>query len=292
MVWKETGILLDGHTRLALAEELGLPYRVREKSFANRDDALDWITLHQRARRNLTEAQDRALRGRRQLAEARGCGAPRGNSNAKNNAVDVDAIVSNSGRSKTAVRLSKELGVSPATLERDARYARELDEIAKVAPDVTKDVLAGKVDGRRAAVSHAARAAREGRDPREAIRNAPAEKPAAKRIPSQSAPVEVPTPPKRGTGRQWLQPVQAEVSAADFCARALRGRRGPHHTQLEQQALDHVWSPDWSKYVDQEKLFKSKPLRAFTPPLVRVGPRFFTLLFLLPPIWQIALLLA
>src|SRR5690606_22109621 len=101
-----------------------------------------------------------------------------------------------STQSETRDRLATELGVSRSTIERDARYARDLDVIAKVAPDVTKDVLAGKVDGRRFAVTYAAKAAADGLDPREAIKSAPVERAHPKQT-RASQPVSTPdTPPK------------------------------------------------------------------------------------------------
>lgn len=60
IVWKETGILLDGHNRREICLRLGIPWGIDEKSFPDRDHAKQWIMRHQLSRRNLSESQ-RAL---------------------------------------------------------------------------------------------------------------------------------------------------------------------------------------------------------------------------------------
>jgi hypothetical protein len=54
VLWKETGILLDGHTRLAICEKHGLGHAVRSISLSSRAEALQWIFDNQDARRNWT----------------------------------------------------------------------------------------------------------------------------------------------------------------------------------------------------------------------------------------------
>ena len=57
VVWKETGILLDGHHRLAIAEEYGLDYKVVEVSLPDWDAALQWVNDFQAGRRNWTKEE-------------------------------------------------------------------------------------------------------------------------------------------------------------------------------------------------------------------------------------------
>ena len=54
VVWKETGILLDGHNRLEICDRLGIKYRVDEVAIADRTSAKVWILRNQLGRRNLT----------------------------------------------------------------------------------------------------------------------------------------------------------------------------------------------------------------------------------------------
>ena len=54
VLWKEMGILLDGHTRLKICEKHGLGHAVRSISLSSRSEALQWIFDNQDARRNWT----------------------------------------------------------------------------------------------------------------------------------------------------------------------------------------------------------------------------------------------
>ena len=51
------GVLLDGHHRYALCEDLGKPFKTVERPCANRDEARAWIIRNQLGRRNLTPYQ-------------------------------------------------------------------------------------------------------------------------------------------------------------------------------------------------------------------------------------------
>ena len=57
-VWN--GILIDGHNRYRIAEELDLNYQIEEMEFPNREAAIRWIILNQFGRRNLS-AYDRSV---------------------------------------------------------------------------------------------------------------------------------------------------------------------------------------------------------------------------------------
>jgi len=54
VVWKETGILVDGHNRRLICEELGITPPIYEKSFENREQVKMWMLCNQLGRRNLT----------------------------------------------------------------------------------------------------------------------------------------------------------------------------------------------------------------------------------------------
>uniref|UniRef100_A0A7V4G8M6 DUF5131 family protein n=1 Tax=Desulfobacca acetoxidans TaxID=60893 RepID=A0A7V4G8M6_9BACT len=58
ILWAEEGVVVDGHTRLAAAKNLGLKeIPVHRKSFADEDEALAYAIHNQRHRRNLTDAE-------------------------------------------------------------------------------------------------------------------------------------------------------------------------------------------------------------------------------------------
>ena len=54
VVWKEKGILVDGHNRYDICKKHGKRYRIVEKSFANEDEVKLWIWDNQEGRRNMT----------------------------------------------------------------------------------------------------------------------------------------------------------------------------------------------------------------------------------------------
>ena len=57
VIWSETGILIDGYHRHEICIKHGLPFKIEKKSFANRDQALDWMIENQRIRRNMNRFQ-------------------------------------------------------------------------------------------------------------------------------------------------------------------------------------------------------------------------------------------
>ena len=57
IVWKERGVLIDGHNRLKICKEHGKKYRIIEKSFASKEDVKLWILDNQAGRRNMTTFQ-------------------------------------------------------------------------------------------------------------------------------------------------------------------------------------------------------------------------------------------
>ena len=58
LVWKERGILVDGHNRYKICKELGVKLPpVREKSFKDKEEVKLWILDNQAGRRNMTQFQ-------------------------------------------------------------------------------------------------------------------------------------------------------------------------------------------------------------------------------------------
>jgi ParB-like chromosome segregation protein Spo0J len=57
IVWKEHNILLDGHHRYEICQELGIAPKIREIDQPDRVSAKIWVLNNQRSRRNLDESQ-------------------------------------------------------------------------------------------------------------------------------------------------------------------------------------------------------------------------------------------
>jgi len=64
LVWEETGILLDGHTRHEICKNNNVPYKLKPLPFPDRQSALQFMRQHQHERRNLTPKQRLLVIGR------------------------------------------------------------------------------------------------------------------------------------------------------------------------------------------------------------------------------------
>lgn len=120
--------ILDGHNRHRICTQLGIEFKTKAIEVKDRNDAINWIIAKQLGRRNLTDEQKSYLRGKRHCVENAGlCRIP---------------VHQNDGqlRGKTSQRLAEEYGVSSATIERDARFAKAVD---KLAPEDKASVLNG-----------------------------------------------------------------------------------------------------------------------------------------------------
>ena len=142
VVWEERDLLLDGHNRLADCRELDASFETVEDSIPDRTAARNWIIDNALARRSLSPAQRRYLRGKRHLAERKPAGRP------PKGLPHVEGV---SG--ETAQLIAEREGVSRATIERDAEFARALDALGTKARAA---ILAGDVKLSRPQLARAA----------------------------------------------------------------------------------------------------------------------------------------
>jgi DNA-binding transcriptional regulator YhcF (GntR family) len=112
-VWQD--IIIDGHNRYAICQELNIPFQVREVEFADNEAAMDWIDQNQLARRNLTPDAFKLALGRRYNRTKKTHGGDR-----KSSPQNEDL--------KTATKLAAEHGVSKSTVERAGKFAEEVEE--------------------------------------------------------------------------------------------------------------------------------------------------------------------
>lgn len=72
VVWKGSGVIVDGMNRYKICLENGIPYKIHLMDFENREEAMAWIIRNQFARRNLTMADKANLVSRlfKLIAEA------------------------------------------------------------------------------------------------------------------------------------------------------------------------------------------------------------------------------
>ncbi len=160
IVWN--GIIVDGHHRYKILKEYPeLKYRVEEKVFANRYEAISWICLNQLGRRNLSVVQKIALMGRRYKAEK----------DAHGSQTRFDMAISPSpqnadlgeSKGKTSYRIAKEMGVNHATVERAEKFVDGMDAAEAVLPGVSQEILSGKIKPTQAEVAAIAKAPPEQR---------------------------------------------------------------------------------------------------------------------------------
>lgn len=57
VIWKEENTLIEGHHRLEICKEHGLPFAVTYESFESREAVIEWMIRHQRGRRNMNKFQ-------------------------------------------------------------------------------------------------------------------------------------------------------------------------------------------------------------------------------------------
>jgi ParB-like chromosome segregation protein Spo0J len=135
-------ILLDGHNRKKLCDELGKPYETREISVANRNDAKIWITKNQIGRRNLNESQRAMLAVALKNLYAEDAKQRQGSR------TDMGQNFDQTKAGRSAVKAAKDMAVSHQTV----MYADKV--VKKGIPELAGLVNAGKLK-----VSAAAQAA-------------------------------------------------------------------------------------------------------------------------------------
>ena len=147
VIWEQTGILLDGHNRLEIAQREGIPFGTRSIKLASREAAVEWIFAHQRDRRNLTPGQIRLLRGRIYNRKKLAVGGGWKRSKSKN-ATSVNA-------GGLAQSMAPEWGVDRATIVNDGKFAAAVEALKAVDPEIEAKVVTGKGPTRKAVIAAA-----------------------------------------------------------------------------------------------------------------------------------------
>ncbi|MDC0740923.1 hypothetical protein [Polyangium mundeleinium] len=119
VVWQDgpRQVLLDGHTRRAICRAHRIFYEKKILEFPDRTSAILWVIENQLGRRNLTPEAQAYLRGRIYNLE-------------KRQGARTDLDTSRQGGEKMSERLAEIYRVGSRTIERDAQFARLLDQLA------------------------------------------------------------------------------------------------------------------------------------------------------------------
>jgi hypothetical protein len=145
VVWKEKGVLLDGHNRREICVELGVRCDVVQYSFLARSEARAWIIDNALSRRNLTRQQRDYLLGKRQIAQRRD----------KLDNLAPASKPQSEASGKTAEHVAASSAVSRSTVERAAAFATAVDRLG---PDTRSAILSGEIRVPRSQVIAAAQA--------------------------------------------------------------------------------------------------------------------------------------
>jgi hypothetical protein len=150
LVWaNHDDTIIDGHNRYRICRSLGISFKTKALKFDSREDVVNWIISNQLGRRNATEEQKAYLRGKRYISEKHRHGGDRKSEESSPHSEDL----------KTAERIAGEYGVSRATIERDAKFASAVDDIAaNVGKEARDAILTGKVKAEKKAVTQLAKA--------------------------------------------------------------------------------------------------------------------------------------
>jgi ParB family chromosome partitioning protein len=127
VIWEEEAVVVDGHSRLQAAMDLGLEeVPVHMKSFQVEDAALEYAIHNQRDRRNLTDAEfARCVAAVDKLREA---GRP---------PKELASSEANLDKGKSAAKTAKAVGGSRAKVERTRAALSD--------PEVAEEVKTGKI---------------------------------------------------------------------------------------------------------------------------------------------------
>lgn len=178
IVWNNT--IVDGHNRYRIAQEHpGIEFRVHEKNFNNKYEALSWICKNQLGRRNLTPQQKKYLIGQRYAAE-KSILDFNGN---QHTLLGESGLVQNEPDHRahgTRTKIAEETNTSESYVMRADWYAQGVDAAEEVLPGIKDDLLSGKYKPKETAVAAVARASpEERREKAEQLRVIPEKKPKA-----------------------------------------------------------------------------------------------------------------
>ena len=129
-------IILDGHNRYKIAQEHDLPFVEMPMTFADRNEAKDWMIDNQLGRRNLEPNQRDYLIGLRYRGEKLRQGGTGANQYSEQSEHFVHSA-------KTAEKLGELYGVSHMTIQRAEKFADGIDNIAKARPELKQEILQG-----------------------------------------------------------------------------------------------------------------------------------------------------
>jgi hypothetical protein len=126
VVWKEQGVLVDGHHRYDICTRHSKPFTTVEMSFGDRESVLDWMDKNQIARRNCDPKDAEIIRGRIYNRRKKSHGGDHKASG------QVGHLIS---PPNTAQAVAAELDISPRTVRRSGKRAEVYDALLNAGDD-------------------------------------------------------------------------------------------------------------------------------------------------------------
>lgn len=142
--WNE--FIVDGHHRYKIiCEHENIKFRVVEKKFENKYEAISWICDNQLGRRNLTPENKKYLIGKRYEAEKEAHGDVNRCTSKSNLPTGQNGPLGEKDNShKTRERIAKETGTSSGYVRHAGDFAKGVDAAEEVEPGIKKEILSGK----------------------------------------------------------------------------------------------------------------------------------------------------
>lgn len=138
------GYIIDGHHRYhILSEHPDIKYRITEKAFNNKYEAMAWICNNQLGRRNLTPNNKRYLIGKRYSAEKMAHGGDHSSEEYK--ATDKKYPLKKDSSHYSRMKIAEESGTSEAYVQKADLFAKGVDAAEEEVPGVKKEILSGQI---------------------------------------------------------------------------------------------------------------------------------------------------
>lgn len=139
------GYIIDGHHRYRiLCKHKNIKFRVIEKDFEDRYEAMSWMCNNQLGRRNLTPENKKYLVGKKYDAEKNRNGAFdgfRGNQYKKVVVGQFDQLP----KMSTRQRVAEETGTTDGYVKHADEFARGVDAAEEAVPGIKKEILSGTI---------------------------------------------------------------------------------------------------------------------------------------------------
>lgn len=138
------GYIIDGHHRYQILSKYpDIEYRVTEKQFANKYEAMAWICCNQLGRRNLTPNNKKYLIGERYEAEKMANGGDR--KSAEKKSVGKKYPLKKADPHITRKRIAEESGTTEGYVQKASQFAKGVDAADEVLPGIKGEILSGQI---------------------------------------------------------------------------------------------------------------------------------------------------